>query len=124
MDAINDWQIWYRQHRTIAQINDPMTTKDSREKLHDTSKARSDMPNWREFFKELADTTDTIDNDIYFQKAVEHFEDTLAEFFDELSAAQFYVAFLLAAKHSLEHKEKDYLKAKELVDLIQNKNND
>ena len=56
---------------------------------------------------------------MYLQKAIEHFSDTLCEFAHELSAEQFYKAFLIAATNVAKSAQDDYLKCKALVDLIE-----
>ena len=117
MDAIKDWQIWYKQHNVVAEMNEPLATKDSREKLHDTTNAtNSQLEDWR---------SGLGNKDVYFKSAVEHFGDTLAEFANELTAAQMYEAFLYAAMDAAKQIKQDYENAQELVDLIKGeKNND
>ena len=103
-------------------MDEPLMSKDSRENLHDTSKARYEMPDWRSFYKELAEVDigpTEVDDNIYLQKAIEHFGDTLCEFAHELSAEQFYKAFLIAATNVAKSAQDDYLKCKTLVDLIE-----
>lgn len=31
VDAIKEWQDWYKKHRIVAQMDEPLVTKDSRE---------------------------------------------------------------------------------------------
>ena len=103
-------------------MEEPLVSKDSRENLHDTSKATYEMPDWRSFYKELAEVDvepTKVDDNIYLQKAIEHFSDTLCEFAHELSAEQFYKAFLIAATNVTKSAQDDYLKCKTLVDLIE-----
>jgi len=117
INAIKEWQEWYRTHAVVASMDEPLVSKDSRENLHDTSKAMYEMPDWRSFYKELVDVLP--DDNIYLQKAIEHFSDTLCEFAHELSAEQFYKAFLIAATNVAKSAQDDYLKCKTLVDLIE-----
>jgi hypothetical protein len=121
INAINKWQEWYRTHAVVASMDEPLMSKDSRENLHDISKATYEMPDWRSFYKELAEVDigpTEVDDNIYLQKAIEHFSDTLCEFAHELSAEQFYKAFLIAATNVAKSAQDDYLKCKTLVDLI------
>jgi len=123
LDAIKQWQQWYRKHyeAVVASMEEPLVSKDSRENLHDTSKATYEMPDWRSFYKELAEVDvepTKVDDNIYLQRAIEHFNDTLCEFAHELSAEQFYKAFLIAATNVAKGAQDDYLKCKALVDLI------
>jgi len=55
INAIKEWQEWYRTHAVVASMDEPLMSKDSRENLHDTSKATYEMPDWRSFYKELAE---------------------------------------------------------------------
>ena len=111
IDAISKWQEWYRKHRIVAEMHVPLVTKDSRENMHDTSKA--------------ATTLDGSDNPLtdhyktmYMQKAQEHFADTIAEFTNELSGKELYKAFYAAAMDNMDAVEKEYNKAKQLVDML------
>ena len=105
IDTINKWQEWYRKHRVVAQLDQPLVTKDSRENMHDTTNA-----------------TDTMENnstkDMLIEKAKDHFADTLAEYQYELSGKDFYKAFYQAAYENAEHVRKEYERAKELVDML------
>jgi hypothetical protein len=121
MQAINDWQIWYRNNKVVAEIDEPLVTKDTRENMHDTKNAVYSMPDWRSFYKELAEATvepTEVDDNIYLQKAIEDFNETLLEYQYELNAEQFYKAFLIAAINVTKAAEDEYLKAKELVDIL------
>lgn len=108
METINQWQDWYRKHRTVAQFDEPGVSKDSRENLHDTSKATDTMPDWQSF-----------DKNIYIQKATECFADTLCEFQYELTGEQFYNCFLAAATQVANNAKAEYDKTKQLVDILQ-----
>ena len=105
IDTINKWQEWYRKHRIVAQLDQPLVTKDSRENMHDTTNA-----------------TDTMENnstkDMLIEKAKDHFADTLAEYQYELSGKDIYKAFYQAAYENAEHARKEYERAKELVDML------
>ncbi len=100
MEPIKEWQDWYRKHQVVAQIDEPLVTKDSRENMHDT--------------------TDALDSvkQMWMQKAQEHFADTLAEYQYELSGKELYKAFYAAAYESMEAAHKEYNKTKELVDML------
>lgn len=108
METINQWQDWYRKHRSIAQLDEPGVSKDSRENLHDTSNATDTMPDWQSF-----------DKNIYIQKTIECFADTLCEFQCELTGEQFYNCFLAAANQVSNNAKADYDKTKQLVDILQ-----
>lgn len=122
METIEQWQEWYRKHRTVAQLDEPLVSKDSREKLHDTSNATDTMPDWRGHYAQLISDGPapmvTPDNSIYKQKATEHFADTLCEFQNELTGAEFYECFLAAATEICDNAKIEYDKTKELVNLF------
>ena len=105
MEAIDAWQKWYKEHRVIAEIDEPLVTKDSRESMHDTSNA--------------VDTLLKTDaKEMWVEKAKEHFGDTLAEYQYELSGKDFYKAFYQAAVEAMGHAQKEYERTKELVDML------
>jgi len=122
VDTIKAWQDWYKNHRSVAEMDDPLVTKDSRENLHDTSHATDTLPNWRDHYAELiGDRLPLQGNDLYKQKATEFFADTIAEFCNEMSGEELFACFQQAAKENLEHIQKEYDRAKDLIDLIEGK---
>jgi len=124
VETIKAWQDWYKSHRPVAEIDDPLVTKDSRENLHDTSNATDTLPNWREHYAELiGDRLPLQSNDIYKQKATEFFADTIAEFSNEMSGEELFACFRQAAKEHLEHIQKEYDFAMDFIDLIGGKTN-
>ncbi len=100
INSIKDWQEWYRKHRIVAQLDQPLITKNSRENMHDTTNATDD--------------TKTM----WINKAREHFADTLAEYQCELNGKDFYKAFYQAAVEAMDCAEKEYQRTKELVDML------
>lgn len=110
MDSIDEWQKWYKQNKVVAELDEPMATKASREKLHDTTNAKTS----------LADMVD----EMTMQKATEHFGDTLAEFSNDLSAQQLFQALLNAAHDNYEAVKKEYNRSKEFLNLLTIKNNE
>ena len=105
VDTIQSWQDWYRKHRIVAEIDQPLVTKDSRENMHDTTNA-VDSPE------------DNSVKAMWMEKAKEHFADTLAEYQYELSGKDFYKAFYQAAYENMEAARKEYERIKELVDML------
>jgi len=101
IEVIDAWQRWYQENRVVAQMDEPLVTKDSREGLHNTTNA-----------------VDTIAKEIWMKKAQEHFADTIAEFQYELSGKDLYKAFYAAAMDNMDCVEKEYNKAKQLVDML------
>lgn len=104
VDAVKSWQDWYRKHQLVASMDEPMTSKDSREQLHDTAKAMENMA--------AAIETEAI------RKATTCFADTIAEYSSELSGADLYKCFFNAVMENLNYADKEYKKAKQLMDLL------
>jgi len=123
IDVIQGWQEWYKKNRVIAQMDEPLVSKDSRENLHDSSNAVDKMPDWRSFYAELIEdepkqkAVTTIK-----EKATEWFADTIAEFFNELTGEELFECFLTAAANNLQHVKKECDQAQTLVDLLCCKN--
>lgn len=105
IQAIDAWQKWYKDNHVIASLDKPMESKDSRENLHDASNA---VPSMKE--KDA--------KEMWMKKAQEHFADTLCEYQYELSGEDFYKAFCAAAYENMESANKEYERAKELVDML------
>lgn len=108
MEAIDQWQDWYRKHKVVAEMDEPLVTKDSREALHDTQHATD---------RYLTDA-----KKYWMQKAQENFADTICEFTNELTGQDLYKAFYAAAKENLDIAAKEYAKAKSLVDCLKGLN--
>ena len=111
IDAISKWQEWYRKHRIVAEMDEPLVTKDSRKNMHDTSKATTTLDGSNNLLTDYCKA-------MSFQKAKEYFADTIAEFTNELSGKELYKAFYAAAMDNMDAVEKEYNKAKQLVDML------
>lgn len=118
MDAIKNWQDWYKNNQQVAQMDEPLVTKDSRENLHDTSKATDVFSDWRSFFKEMTQEPKQQSTEELINKATSYFADTIAEFLPELGGKKLYECFVVAATESMLHAEKEYDENKELIDLL------
>ena len=105
VETIQSWQDWFRSHKVVAEIDEPLVTKDSRENMHDTSNAVETL-------------LDTNPKAMWIEKAKEHFADTLAEYQYELSGKDFYKAFYQAAVETMGHAQKEYERTKDLVDML------
>lgn len=118
MEVINSWQEWAKNNRVVAEMDEPLVTKDSRESLHDTSKATDVLPDWRTFFKELMEE-DVLEaeQEENVQKAINYFGDTIAEFLPELGGKVLYECFVAAVIQAYKHTQKEYDDIKDLLDL-------
>lgn len=104
LDTISSWQQWFRENRVVAELDEPGESKDSREKLHNTTNA---VASFNEAVTAQA-----------FNKAKEHFADTMAEWWNELTGPQLYKAFYAAAMEQLQYQEKELKKAQSIVDML------
>jgi hypothetical protein len=107
IDTIKSWQDWYRTNQKVASMEKPMVTKDSREQIHTAVHAATTLLE-----------ADSI------KKATMCFADTIAEYSCELDGTQLYKCFLAAAQDNLKYTSKEYEKAKQLTDLLNNQNNE
>ena len=101
IDAIKNWQEWYRNHRIVTEVTASVAAKDPQDPLPTSPRALT------AYCKTIA-----------FQKAKEYFSDTIAEFANELSGKELYKAFYAAATENMDAVEKEYQKAKQLVDML------
>jgi len=108
METIDQWQEWYRNSKVVAEMDEPLVNKDSREVLHDTQHATNSYV--------------LAAKDYWMKKAQEHFADTICDFTNELTGQDLYKAFYAAAKENLNIAAKEYAKAKSLVDCLKGLN--
>jgi hypothetical protein len=94
IDAIHNWQKWYRENHSVLSMTEPMTIGNSVDKLVGDAEKMS------------------------FTKATEYFADTIAEFSNELSSEQMYKALLKAATDNYNYTKGEYDKAKNFLELI------
>lgn len=105
--SIDQWQKWYKHNKLVAELDQPLVTKSSREKMHNTK-----------------DAVQSLNQKTHFDKAKEYFLDTICEFNEELSGQQIFKAFYAAAQENLDYFDKEYKKAKQIVDCIKALSND
>jgi len=98
MEAIEEWQKWYQGNRSFPQSLTSVT-------MNSVSPITAN---------DLVERT----KEISAQKAEEYFADTITEFLGELSGKELYKAFYAAAVNNLNITEKEYNKAKQLVDML------
>ena len=92
-------------------MDEPLVTKDSREGMHNTSNTTTTLNGSNNMLTDYCTA-------MSFQKAKEYFADTIAEFTNELSGKELYKAFYAAAMDNMDCVEKEYNKAKQLVDML------
>jgi hypothetical protein len=86
----------------VAELDEPLVTKDSREKLHDTT----------------ASTAQSIKHAECLKKTREYFADTICEAMDELTGEEIYQAFYKACKALRDITKKEYDNANELFECL------
>lgn len=106
MNAINEWQKWYKENQVVASLDTPLESKDSRENLHNTTNTMSSI-------------SELFTNDKAWRNAIVNgFADTITEAMSDMSGAEIYKCFLQAAQENLKHCDKEYRNAKQLVDYL------
>ena len=94
INAINDWQIWYRNNMKQDGVYK--------------------NPDWKSFWEKPYEG-----NNVYKQTAAQHFSDTIAEFQNEITGAEMFEAFTAAVMQHLEFIEGEYKNIKQLMELVQ-----
>lgn len=89
----------------VAELDEPLVTKDSREKLHDTT----------------ASTAQSIKHAECLKRTRDYFADTICEAIDELTGEEAYQAFYKACKALRDVTKKEYDNANELFECLNNK---
>ena len=110
METIQQWQDWYRAHRTIAELDAPGVSKDSRENLHDTTNATAVLPDSISFL--------TMTYNIYKEKAIESFQDTICEFNEELSGQELFDCFKQAVTNYYNTQKEELERTQQLYDIV------
>ena len=133
-DSFKAWHTWYKNNAQVASMDEPQVTKDSRENLHEITNARA-LSSW------YTDAVETfygnLDNAAKENKKMEtelkislteqlttYFEDTLCEFYDELTPLEIVQSFHEAIKRNFTLHTKEFNKAKELIELVDKLNVD
>ena len=115
----------------VAQLNEPLVSKDSRENLHDTSNATDAIKDWRTFWKDVLDVPGTWDcsqdeltkainqqKTMTKQKTVDNFLDEICCALEELSGKEVFDCFVEAVQGQFDYTKKEHDKTSELLDLL------
>ena len=86
----------------VAELDEPLVTKDSREKLHDTT----------------ASTAQSIKHAECLKRTRDYFADTICEAMDELTGEEIYQAFYKACKALRDITKKEYDNANGLFECL------
>jgi hypothetical protein len=104
-------------------MNAPLITKDSRENLHNTSKATDSMADWRAYWKEVLDETEEnfkTENQmsVHKQKTVDNFLDTICCALEEMNGEEVFDCFLEAVQSQWNYTKKEYDKTNDLFKRV------
>ena len=138
-DLLSSFDTWkesmedIKKKSGVAQLNEPLVSKDSRETLHNTSNATDSIKDWRSFWKnvldeespeagvyskyELAKATET-QLTITKQKTVNNFLDEICCALEEMSGKEVFDCFLEAVQSQFDYTKKEHDKTSELLDLL------
>ena len=107
-----DWSNWYSKElkelvksfkqNIVAELDEPLVTKDSREKLHDTT----------------ASTAQSIKHAECLKRTRDYFADTICEAMDELTGEEIYQVFYKACKALRDVTKKEYDNANGLFECL------
>ena len=132
LNHIKTWQAKFKEHKQqcgVAELDEPLVSKDSRENLHNTSYAVDSIKDWRTYWKEvLDDSEDNFENElatavkqqkiIAKQKTIDNFLDEICCALEEMSGKEVFDCFLKAVQSQHEYTKKEYDKTNELMDLL------
>jgi hypothetical protein len=134
LNHIKTWQAKFKEHKKqcgVAELDEPLVSKDSRENLHNTSYAVDSIKDWRTYWKEVLDEPGAYIGSEYElsnaikqqktiskQKIVDDFLDTLCGAFEELSGEEVFDCFFEAVQSQFDYTKKEHDKTSELLDLL------
>lgn len=128
-DSFKAWHTWYKNNAQVASMDEPQVTKDSRENLHEVTNATGTLSSW--YSDALETFYGNLDNAAKENKKMEtelkaslteqlttYLEETLCEFYDELTPLEIVQSFHEAIKRNFTLHEKEFNKAKELLEFV------
>jgi len=131
---IKTWQAKFKESKKqcgVAEMDEPLVSKDSRENLHDTSNATDSVKDWRTFWKDVLDEPGAHvypENELNQaiqkqktmakQKTVDYFLDEICCALEEMSGKEVFDCFVEAVQSQWEYTKKEFDKTTELLDLL------
>jgi hypothetical protein len=131
---IKTWQAKFKEHKKqcgVAELDEPLVSKEARENLHDTSNAVDSIKDWRTFWKDVLDESEEcIGTEDEFataikqqltmakQKTVDNFLDEICCALEEMSGEEVFDCFLEAVQAQWDYTRKEHDKTSELLDLL------
>ena len=134
LNHIKTWQAKFKKHKKqceVAELDEPLVSKDARENLHNTSYAVDSIKDWRTYWKEVLDESEAcVGTEDEFatavkqqktmakQKTVDNFLDEICCALEEMSGAELFDCFVEAVQSQHEYTKKEYDKTNELMNLL------
>jgi hypothetical protein len=134
LNHIKTWQAKFKEHKKqcgVAELDEPLVSKDSRENLHNTSYAVDSIKDWRTFWKEVLDEPGAHvypENELNQaiqkqktmakQKTIDNFLDEICCALEEMSGEEVFDCFLEAVQSQFDYTKKEHDKTSELLDLL------
>jgi hypothetical protein len=134
LNHIKTWQAKFKEHKKqcgVAELDEPLVSKDSRENLHNTSNAVDSIKDWRTFWKDVLDESGAHvypENELNQaiqkqktmakQKTIDNFLDEICCALEEMSGEEVFDCFLEAVQSQHEYTKKEHDKTNELMNLL------
>ena len=134
LNHIKTWQAKFKEHKKqcgVAELDEPLVSKDSRENLHNTSNAVDSIKDWRTFWKDVLDESETCigtekelnqaiqkQKTMAKQKTIDNFLDEICCALEEMSGEEVFDCFVKAVQAQWDYTQKEHDKTSELLDLL------
>jgi len=134
-DSFKAWHSWYKDNIKVVSSNAPQITKDSDKNLNEATITTDKLSGW--YTDALETFYGSVNTSVEENKKMEttikaslneqlttYLQDTLCEFYDELTPLEIVQCFHEAIKRNFTHHEKEFNKAKELLNFVNKLNKD
>jgi hypothetical protein len=134
LNHIKTWQAKFKEHKKqcgVAELDEPLVSKDLRENLHNTSYAVDSIKDWRTYWKEVLDEPGAHvypENELNQaiqkqktmakQKTIDNFLDEICCALEEMSGEEVFDCFVEAVQSQHEYTKKEYDKTNKLMNLL------
>ena len=128
-DSFKAWHTWYKNNPQVHSMNETSVTSDPCENLDTVPNTTASLAGW--YTDALETFYGTLDNAVKENKNLEikikaslteqlttYLEETLCEFYDELTPLEIVQSFHEAIKRNFTLHEKEFNKAKELLEFV------
>jgi hypothetical protein len=138
-DPIKNIITWQTKHKQIkqecgvAEMDEPLVSKNSRENLHDTSNATDSVKDWRTFWKDVLDEPSAHvypENELNQaiqkqktmakQKTIDNFLDEICCALEEMSGEEVFDCFFEAVQSQWNYTQKEHEKTNDLFKRVLN----